>query len=60
MSFELAATATGTAEMDITIIDNGGTDDGGENSYTTTLFIHASDLVLPMALNEATPFTHLN
>lgn len=45
LSFELAATATGTAEMNITLQDDGGTDDGGENSYTTTLFIHASDII---------------
>ncbi len=45
LSFELAVNATGTAEVDITLIDDGGTGDGGENSYTTTLFIQASDVI---------------
>ena len=45
LSFTLAATATGVAELSVTLRDNGGTSSGGQNSYTTTLFINASDVV---------------
>lgn len=45
LSFELALAASGTAEMSITLRDDGGTDSGGEDSFNTILFIHVSDLI---------------
>ncbi len=45
LSFELDRLATGFAEITVTLRDDGGTVNGGENSYSSTLFIHASDLI---------------
>jgi hypothetical protein len=45
LHFTLAATATGMAEVSVTLQDDGGTANGGENSFSTTVLIHASDLI---------------
>lgn len=45
LSFELAVTAIGSAEVNITIRDDGGTDNNGVDRHTTTLFIHTSDVI---------------
>ncbi len=45
LSFELSLNAMGVATVDITLLDDGGTDNGGVNSHTTTLQIQASDVI---------------
>lgn len=45
LRFTLAATATGVAEVSVTLQDNGGTANGGQDSFTRTLIINASDLI---------------
>ncbi len=46
LSFEIDTNATGQAELSVVLQDNGGTDNGGENtSAPVSLIIHASDLI---------------
>ncbi len=45
LRFALSATATGVAELSVTLQDDGGTANNGQDSYSTTLFIQASDLL---------------
>jgi len=45
LKFELAAPAIGLAELRMTLRDDGGTDNGGEDSYSTLLRILASDVI---------------
>ncbi|WP_223789535.1 choice-of-anchor Q domain-containing protein [Marinicella meishanensis] len=45
LTFELASGATGEAVINVSLRDDGGTDDGGIDTFTTGLTIHASDLI---------------
>jgi hypothetical protein len=45
LTFKLSSAATGTAEVNIILQDDGGTDFGGVYVFTSTLYIHTSDLI---------------
>ena len=45
LSFELASSANGMAEILVSLRDDGGTDHGGTNTYSTNLMIVTSDVI---------------
>ncbi len=45
LSFELASDTNGQAVVDVTLVDNGGQANGGQNSFTRTITLIASDLI---------------
>ena len=45
LNFELASNADGVAEVGVSLRDDGGTDNGGIDTFTTVLKIHTSDLI---------------